>query len=147
MKELLVSLLPVALPLLATALSTGTLWVAVHVGNYFREKGRTTRVYNALGTLSDLAFAVVQDIEANERAELLRVSGKDALSVEEGFKLKEIALSRLKAVLGEKGPQALRKAVGELLGGDLDVVLSGALERAVSKVAAAQAQPLQSSPR
>jgi hypothetical protein len=132
MKPLLDALVPITLPLLLMALTAGTSWVALHLGAWLKTKAQGSRAALALDVLFSLAVTVVTDIENNEKAALLANGGKF-----DGAKLKQIALDRIKLVLGTEGLTALQEAVGDLFGGSIETVLSGKVEQAVNQLKAA----------
>lgn len=154
LKSIIAALLPTLLPLALTGLTAGTVWVAAHLGAFLASKAKTSRAMGALAALNELVMSIVQDIEANEKAELLSASPTGILTAAEGAKLKAIALSRLKADLGSEGLATLQSVLSALLGfSSLNNLLSGKVEQAVSNVPVSAAKvvvgtaPAPSSPK
>lgn len=142
MKAILDAILPVVGPILFSLLVAGTGWVALHVGAWFKSKAQNSRAFGALQVFFDLAVTIVQDIENNEKAAMLKGGG--AISPDQ---LKSLAVSRLKAVLGPEGLAALQKALGILVSGNLDAIISGTVERALGTVQQPPALQVATSPK
>lgn len=127
-----------ALPLLAgltyaTTMGGHALWA------WLTAKAGTNLVAREALVLEDLALSVVQDIEANEKA-ALEAKGMPLTAAD--FKsLKDLAVSRLKAVLEAKGLGTLENMLGAITTSPVafNQVLSGKVEQAVAKVSAATA--------
>lgn len=139
MNTALNTLVPMLLPLVLTGLLGATAWVAVHLGTYLRAKGQSSKAFAALAVLNDLVMSTVQDIENNEKTELLSISAGSALTPTEGARLKRIAMDRLKADLGAHGIETLQRVVSAVLGtSNIESFLSGKIEQAVTKVSATE---------
>lgn len=114
-------LLPVALTLAAAAL--GVLVKNLH------QKGTSSHGWEVLACAAEVALAIVRDLNVTLRPQL---EADGPLTAEEGQKLKETALERMRAVLGEAGLHQLEKALGIVAGG-AGVYLSGLIEGAVGR--------------
>lgn len=140
LKEIFAALLPVALPALLSAAAAGTAWAAVHLGAFLSAKAKSSRAFAALAALNDLVMAVVQDVEASARAELLSRDPSQVLTKDEAARLKALAIAKIKADLGAQGLATLTRVLAALLGtSSLDNLIAGKVEQAVAKLPASTA--------
>jgi hypothetical protein len=109
--------------------------------DWLAQKGQTSALFREAMVLEDLAQAIVQDVEANEKAALEARDPSKPLSAADYSTLKSIAMDRLKAVLKARGMDTMKNMLGALTETptQLDAVLSGKIEQAVAKVGVASA--------
>lgn len=112
---------------LTAALLSARKWLEAHAQNSLLARAGTK--------LDDVLISVVQDIEANEKAELEEAAKDGVITPEEAAKLKAGAIGRAKAILGERGLEELKKAFG-FSGMQLEQFLSAKVEQMAAKVAA-----------
>lgn len=135
MKDAMLTLLFQLSPWLLTALTGGLTWLLTWAGNYFRARAATSKVAGILVRVDEMVLAIVHDIEGTLKADLERAKEDGVITPEEGRALREGALRRLKASLGERGLAEVSALLG-LAAGSLDTFLSGKLEGAVASVSA-----------
>lgn len=108
-------------------------WVLVAARKWLEAKAGDSLMGKSVMKLDDVLLAVVHDLEANGKADLRAAAEDGVITSEEFAKLKEIAIGRTKAILGEQGIEALKGAMG-FGAAQLEQYLSGKLEGAVAAV-------------
>lgn len=93
----------------------------------------------AVGSKLELFIeSVVTDLEATVKPALLAAASDGVITVEEGTALKDLCMSRVKALLSEKGLSELTSVLG-IAGPAIDSLLSGLIEKMLTNVQHAQA--------
>lgn len=128
MKELFMQYL---LPPILTALGVGAAWVLTQLGLWISAKWGESKLAQATMRVTHFASVIVADIEATVRPEIQKALADGELSAEEGKRLKETAMARLKEMLAKEGLAELKGVVG-VFAPTLESYLSGVIERAVS---------------
>jgi len=119
------------LPLLATGLFAGAGWLMAKLIAYLSAKGEHTKLAAAGLKVAMLADAVVADLNATVKPELQAALADGKLTDEEKKYLKDLALARLKDMLGKHGLSTIQSVIGVWLP-SIDTYLSGVIEQSVS---------------
>ncbi len=142
MKELLFQYV---LPPVLTALGLGAAWCLTQLGLFISAKWKGQKAAEAVSRVTHFASVIVADLEGTMRPEVQKAMADGHLSPEEGKRLKEVAMARLKQMLAEQGMAELTGLVG-VFAPTLEGYLSGLIERAVanqpSRLTGAVAMPL-----
>lgn len=132
MKQLLDSILPTLLPVLASAISAGLLWALNRLSAYLKAKAAQAganaiqaEAFGAFDQLDAIAAATVQHLNAEVKEKL---TGGGPLNDAQKAELKALAMN---ALTNEAGPQVVKVLRG-LLGDLFETVVSGAIEKAVA---------------
>lgn len=128
-------------PVLATALASGLSWLLAQAGLWLKAKASTSKTAAALGQLAFLAEIVVADIEAHERPLLKELTSDGKLSKEDGQRLLELAVTRLKTLAKERGFDEAKRLL-ETFSPAVESLLSGLIEKAVAGLPKASPEPV-----
>jgi hypothetical protein len=101
-------------------------------------QGHATMVMTAIGKVTEFAALVVADLEATLKPELALATADGTLTTAEVAKLRDVALARVKALLGSAGLAQLRRVLPS--DAAVDVAITGAVEREVVKLSALKHQ-------
>lgn len=114
--------------------------VAAAIAHWLHTKAQSSKSFLVLERFWALASAVVAHVQVKIRPSIQRAFADGKLTTEERKALQDEALRLLKEAAGQHGLEELRKALG-LLGGNVEVYLSGLLERAFRSFKAQEAPP------
>lgn len=120
-------------PLLITGAFSGSSYALVWLGTWIKEKVKNARVALLLGRLDQFVLAVVNDLEATVKPDLISSLADGKLTKEKASQLKAMALARVKNLLAQEGHTALTELLG-VAASLADSFISGKIEQAVSSL-------------
>lgn len=129
---------PIIIGLFFTGLAALITWAAKMLKTKFEADGKVTLIEGAVLKVAHFADAVVRDVEAGTKKSIEAARADGKLDANDYKAIKDEALEKLKASLGERGLTTLRGAL-DLPPEAVDTYLSGAVERAVTTVSAQKA--------
>jgi hypothetical protein len=107
-------------------------WASKGISLFIRSKVDKSVWESALLKINEIVFTTVEDILQTTVKDLKSAAEDGKLTHEEGAKLKQLALARVKAVLGQRGVEELQK--GLKMGQEqLDEFLARKIESVVLK--------------
>lgn len=118
-------------PVLFSALATALTWALAKLAAKWGAQGKEAKLAATGAWAAHLASTVVADLEATVVAEFKAAAADGVLTKAEIARIRETALGRLKALMGEHGLEQLRKALG-IWAPELDKYLLGLLEKSVA---------------
>lgn len=120
-------------PVLFTGLATLLGWVFVQLAQYFGVKKQGSKAAAVAERLFHLAQTVVADLEVTLKPQLLEATADGVLTAAEINTLRGLALTRLKALAGERGLKEAQALLG-IAAPMLDQYLNGVIEHAVDRL-------------
>lgn len=135
MSPLLQSLLPALVPVAFTLLAAGTGALFALAKNQIG-KIKSQKLRDLVATAEHFTEVVVTDIEAHERDTLVKDTATGKIPPGEGKVLAQLAVDRVKALLGTEGLADLQQVLG-VEGGALGQYLGGLVEKHVANMPAA----------
>jgi hypothetical protein len=121
------------LPVLATGLGGLLVILFAAAGDWCRARAKESKLAAVGAQVAMLADLVVADIEATLRPKLALAAEDGQLTSAEAAELKQVAMDRLKQLLAEKGLASVKGVFG-ILAPQVELFLSGAIERAVARL-------------
>jgi len=125
-------------PLLLTGLVALLGWVGRSLKAKFEADGRLTLLEKLVLKTTGLAEMIVRDVEATTKRSL-EEKAKDGLTSEEYKQLRDEAIAKLKASLGERGLAELKSTLGIATDAAMETFIGGAVEKAVTNVSVQKA--------
>ena len=120
-------------PVLFTALATGLMWLMRWATKKLHAQANATKAQAVAAKALHFAEVVTSEIEATLRPMIQEFSRDGKISRDEADRLRSTALELLKSMLGKHGLEELRGVLG-IAAPQLDVYLSGLIEKAVSSL-------------
>ena len=112
-------------PLLATLLVTLVSWGVYELKQYVRSKTQNQMTVNAVDSITDAANTIVAELKATVVDELKKAGPLDKAKAQ---KIKEIAVTKTKAMLTDQTVKVASKTIA-----DLDTFIAGKIEKAVTE--------------
>jgi hypothetical protein len=122
-------LLPVIFSGLAGLLS----WVFVQVGKRAKAQAGESKVTAISARLAHFGDVTVADLEATLKPELIAATKDGELTRAEILHLRDVALTRLKVLAGQRGAAEIHNVLG-IGAAQVDEYLRGVIERAVDRL-------------
>lgn len=122
------------LPVLFSGLAMLLGWVFVKLKTLLEARAKESRLAAVGFKMASFADLVVQDIEANLKADLQAATQDGVLTPEELKFLRARAIERLKIILGQHGVKELGDVLGIVGQQAIDMFLGGMVEKAVAKL-------------
>lgn len=120
----------IVVPILFTGLASALTWAFWKIGQKFGVDAGTAKKNQVVSHFLNLGKAVVADLEATLKPELLAATADGVLTPAEITSLRVAALDRLKFLAGEKKLEEAQFVLG-MTSGALEVFLQGLLEHIV----------------
>lgn len=139
-EELMQQVVPAVASIVGLVISWAVLTLKGKLSSLLASHVSNTQVRGALDLANDVVSTVVLELNQTMRAKFEAAAADGTITAEEAGKLKDEAVSRAKALLGEEG---LRRLKGALGGIDLGTLLAAKVE---AKVAETKLPPFFASP-
>lgn len=128
---ILEAFLKYVMPTLLTVIGAAVALLLARAGQWLNEKAKTSKIAAVGEKLFNVGSAVVHHVETELRPEVQKAIADGVVTPEEGAHLKKRAMDLFKEALGANGIKELGSVLG-VVGGSVEVFLSGVLEKALN---------------
>lgn len=137
-QSVITSILIGAMPYIIAAVGAAAVWALAALGRKLSVDAGASKGKFVLFRLAVVTEAVVADLNVTMKPLLVKALEDGKISPEEAKTLRDAAIERVKATLGDKGMKELQAVLGAT-GGSLGEIIGGIIEKAVDSLKAGKA--------